>query len=288
MLIEQDFPDPEVIVTEDGYVAFATNSGRVNVQVATSPDGRDWCCQDEDALPALPTWAAEGATWAPGIHRWTDGRWHLYFAARHARLGVQCIGVATSEKITGPYVPVAGEPLVSQADRGGVIDPSVFVDSDGSAYLLWKNDGELIGGETWIQLQRLGRDGLSLVDDVSHLVTNDLPWEGTLVEAPALIRRGDLYWLFYSGSFFRSPEYATGAAWSTLVRGPYTKLRAPVLSTESTGLLGPGGASVVGAPDGDLLFFHAWDDEFVRRRMAAAQLTWVAGRPTATLAEGAY
>lgn len=279
MLIEDDFPDPEVILTDGGYVAFATASGYREVQMATSPDGVTWEVLEDDALASMPAWASKGKTWAPGVHRATDGTWRLYFTARAYQEDTQCIGVATSDSVTGPYVPASDEPLVCQADLGGDIDAVVFTDSDGTDYLLWKNDGNSIGQDTWIWLQQLGPDGLELVGERSQLIKQDLPWEANLVEAPALIQHEGVYWLFYSANFFGGPEYATGAAWADDLRGPYTKLPDPVLSTEKTGYNGPGGGSVVSTPEGDVMFLHAWDSIFLNRGMASAPITWVDGQP---------
>lgn len=279
LLIDESFPDPEVLLTDEGYVAFATNSGYRNVQVATSPDGVEWQVSGDDALPLMPAWATKGKTWAPGVHQMPDGSWRLYFTARAYQEDTQCIGVGTGDSVAGPYVAASDSPLICDVDEGGDIDPVVFTDSDGKMYLLWKNDGNSIGVDTWIWLQQLSPDGLELVGERSKLIKQDLSWEANLVEAPALIQHEGVYWLFYSANFFGGPEYATGAAWSDSLRGPYTKLPDPLLSTEKTGYNGPGGGSVVSTPEGDVMFFHAWDDDFLDRGMASAPITWVDGQP---------
>ncbi len=99
-----------------------------------------------DALPRLPAWAAWGETWAPDAVE-IDGEWLLYFAALFGDSGLHCIGNASSSTPTGPFVPFE-EPLVCDLDAGGNIDPSVFVDSVGDAYLLWKIDANAIGGDS--------------------------------------------------------------------------------------------------------------------------------------------
>lgn len=90
------------------------------------------------ALADVP-WAAR-QLWAPDAAR-RNGRYYLYFPAKDAE-GVFRIGVATGTRPEGPFTPEA-EPI-----RGAYsIDPSVFVDDDGAAYMVF---GGIHGG----QLQR--------------------------------------------------------------------------------------------------------------------------------------
>ena len=50
----------------------------------------------------------------------------------------------------------------------------------------------------------------------------------------------------------------------------------PLLSTESSGgrYLGPGGQDILPTPDGDLIFFHGWNELFMYRGMHSAPLEW--------------
>jgi hypothetical protein len=136
-------PDPAVVHDGDRWALFSTQAGYTNVPVALSDDLRKWS-QPVDALPELPAWAEWGHTWAPGVlHR--DNGFVLYFAARSRVLGRQCIGAAAATTLAAPYPSPAPEPLVCQPHLGGSIDPQPFVDSDGTAYLLWKADANAIG-----------------------------------------------------------------------------------------------------------------------------------------------
>lgn len=88
-------------------------------------------------------WAAR-QMWAPDA-AYKDGTYYLYFPAKD-RSGAFRIGVATSKSPVGPFV-ARPEPI-----RGSYsIDPAVFVDDDGQAYMYF---GGLNGG----QLQKW-RDG---------------------------------------------------------------------------------------------------------------------------------
>ena len=50
-LIDQDFPDPDIVHSGGQYVAFATNSPAYAIQEATSPDLTHWNYRGDDALP---------------------------------------------------------------------------------------------------------------------------------------------------------------------------------------------------------------------------------------------
>lgn len=90
------------------------------------------------ALADVP-WA-DRQLWAPDA-AYRDGRYYLYFPAKDAE-GVFRIGVATGDRPEGPFRAEA-EPI-----RGAYsIDPAIFTDTDGEAYLLF---GGIHGG----QLQR--------------------------------------------------------------------------------------------------------------------------------------
>ena len=49
-----------------------------------------------------------------------------------------------------------------QAGEGGSIDPSVFTDTDGKQWLLFKNDGNAVGQPTYIYLCPLTQDALQV------------------------------------------------------------------------------------------------------------------------------
>ena len=280
----RDAPDPFVLQDGGRWVVYSTQVGLMNVPVATSPDLADWT-PPADALPTLPSWAEWGRTWAPGVLA-RPGGFVLYFAARSAATAGQCIGVATSTSATGPFVSDAAEPLVCQPQLGGSIDPTPFVDDDGSPYLLWKADGNAVGSASVLFAQRLGPDGLTLVGDAAPLLRNDAAWEDPLIENPALVRVGGQYVLLYSGGWWESDGYATGYATCTTPIGPCAKATTdgPLHATDPS-VAGPGGASVVTGPAGDVwLAHHGWAPGAVgydaggARSLRFVALTWDGAR----------
>src|SRR3954468_13136542 len=109
-VIRADFPDPFLLEHDGGYLAYATNTDGANVQMASSADLAAWrilfddpgAGRLHDAMPVLPPWAQAGFTWAPEVLQ-TPGGFALYFTARHAASGLQCVGVATSSDPLGPF-----------------------------------------------------------------------------------------------------------------------------------------------------------------------------------------
>jgi arabinan endo-1,5-alpha-L-arabinosidase len=267
-VIDRDFPDPDALPVGDTFYVYATNGRGNNVQVARSKDLVHWEPL-RDALPALPDWARPGFTWAPEVAKTEPSGYVMYFSARHAGSGRQCIGVATSGTPDGPFTARGAAPLICQLDQGGSIDASSFVDEDGSRYLLWKNDGNCCGLDTWIYLQRVSADGLTLEGAPLRLIRGDLAWEGFLVEAPTLWKRQGRYYLFYSANRYDGEAYAVGYATADAAAGPYRKPGEPLLTsgTEHGPVIGPGGQDLVTARDGRTwMLYHSWDPRTIGYR----------------------
>ncbi|MFY0529687.1 glycoside hydrolase family 43 protein [Archangium gephyra] len=297
-----DFPDPFILEHEGRYLAYATNTEGANVQMASSADLASWQIlwaeqgpgRLHDAMPVLPSWAKSGLTWAPEVLRTPDG-FVLYFTARHAASGLQCVGAAASHDPRGPFTSPASEPLVCQYALGGTIDASPFRAPDGQLYLYFKNDGNnpAFNKPTEIFAQRLSPDGLSLAGEPVSLIRNDKPWEGRVVEAPTMIERGGAYVLFFSANHYgwedtqRVSSYGIGYATCEGPLGPCAD--APdnpfLASTSQPCLSGPGHQTVFQSGGRDLLAFHSWaatntcKSANLGRFMHIVQLAWQDGVP---------
>ncbi|HEV7956103.1 MAG TPA: glycoside hydrolase family 43 protein [Marisediminicola sp.] len=282
--IDRNFPDPDVLRVGDTYYAYATNDNARNVQVASSADLRSWQVLEKDAFPELPKWVIPGKTWAPEVAEVSPGSFVLYFTATNFQPALQCIGVATASDPAGPFVAQGEGMIVCPEDEGGAIDASTFADDDG-LHLVWKNDGNCCGLDTWISTAPLSADGLTLAGPEQKLIMQDLHWEGNLVEAPTIVKRDSTYVLLYSANNYGDDRYAVGYASAPALGGPWTKNEEPLLSTESSGgkFLGPGGQDIASRDDGEFLVFHGWDPQFTYRGMYVTPVEWDQAMPKPVL-----
>lgn len=256
-VIDANFPDPSILNDGGAYYAYATNSGQ-NMPAQRSRDLIHWTPMS-DAMPILPEWAKPGRTWAPNVVAIESGkRYVAYFAAWDRASDKQVLGAAVATRPGGPFHPTDA-PLVEQTDEGGAIDPSSFVDVDGKRYLVWKNDGNSMGKDTWIWIQQLSKSGVALVGDPVRLIKQDQGWEGNLVEAPTLCAHGGKYYLFYSASDYASCRYAMGYAVADFLFGPYTKPSTGPWVSSTPDSCGPGGEDIVRSSDGTAwMAYHSW------------------------------
>ena len=286
-VIDANFADPDILLVDGVYHAYATNSGGQNIQHQSSRNLRDWTALP-DALPVLGAWVGEcsfgagGAQdhciWAPEVSA-VEGGYAMYYTARLAPAPgqpsrYQCIGAAFSPTPDGPFVP-ANEPLVCPVELGGAIDAATYQEN-GQLYLLWKSDGNCCALPATLFIQPLSDDGTTLTGPPVALLSNDPDSsEQRVVEAPTLFKRDGIYYLLYSANDFFGGNYRTMYATSSSLTGPYSKQGELMTSEMFRGLIiGPGGQDVVTGPDGQLtIVFHGWDENFTYRAMYSSPLT---------------
>ncbi len=280
-----DFPDPCVIRVGDAHYAYGTQAQGHNIPVLRSVDLERWE-RVGDALPTFHLWAAPGRTWSPAVLP-RDHGYVLYHVVWEPKSDRQCISLAAADGPEGPFVDRAGGPFIFQLNRGGSIDPSPFVDADGRAYLFWKSDDNALHKRSSLWGQRLADDGLSLLGDAVALLRHDRAWEEPLVEAPAMVRHGDTYYLFYSANWWESERYCIGYATSTSPLGPFRKVttRGPWFAA-GPDAAGPGGQEFFLDAGGALrMAYHAWTPGAVgypnggKRSLRIARVDFVDGRP---------
>ena len=263
-VIAGDHPDPSIIRVGKDYWASSTASAWGPLfPLLHSTDLVNWELTGA-VLPHRPDWAA-GDFWAPEISEF-NGRYYVYYVARQ-RGGPLSVAVATADKPGGPYTDRG--PLVGQED--GSIDPFPVTDTTGVRYLVWKEDGNSRNQPTPIWAQRLNDDGTKLVGELHELIRNNTDWEGGLVEGPCILRRGDWFYLFYSGNGCCGAgcNYALGVARSHSLLGPWEKNPAnPILAANETWKC-PGHGTVISDPTGRYwLLYHAYpvsDSIFIGR-----------------------
>lgn len=141
------------------------------------------------------SWATKDAWAGQCIAR--NGKFYFYVPIHHKTMGMS-IGVAISDSPVGPFSDPLDRPLVHSGN--GDIDPTVFIDTDGQAYLYW--------GNPYLKYVKLNEDMISYSGDV---VTVPLNKEGFHVrykdtdkrpsayeEGPWFYKRKDLYYMLYA------------------------------------------------------------------------------------------
>lgn len=266
-----DFPDPSVLRVGNTYYAYGTTINFLNLPVVSSRDLITWTARSSndpnrwwlnDAMPVTGSWTQIskvglrffGSTWAPHVVQ--RGRYFLaaYSAPLKGGGGRRCVGIAAATNPTGPFVDSRTTPVVCPATQGA-IDPYIFVDRK-VMYLLWKGDSNSV----LYSARLVNRAGIhSIAGSVKPLLTVKMPWEGTIIENPAMIRyRGKLR-LFYSGHSFALPNYATGLAECKTPKGPCRRVSKNPFMASKWGLVGPGGATPFFDKRRRLhLVYHAW------------------------------
>lgn len=139
-----------------------------------------------------------------------DGKFYWFVSVRHKKVRVHegfAIGVAVADSPTGPFRDAIGEALVTDETPNSVvlnIDPAVYIDDDGQAYLFW---GSWNAGR-WVKL----KDSLLELDgEVHNLEAHNF------FEAPFIHKKGDTYYLTYAAHYPSTTEYST----SKSITGPW-------------------------------------------------------------------
>lgn len=208
--------DPAAIVYNDSVYLYAGHDEAPNDfnfykmdewLVYSSADMVTW---KEHPVPLKVTdfeWAKADAWAAQVIER--NGKFYWYVTVSHGKIHGKSIGVAVSDSPTGPFKDALGKAIITNDMTKAAsiswddIDPSVYIDDDGQAYLYW--------GNTACYYAKL-KDNMIELDGPIHVI--DLP---NFTEAPWIHKKGDWYYLSYAYQF---PE-KTAYAMSKSLEGPW-------------------------------------------------------------------
>lgn len=176
---------------EDGSTWFTMNDWKLY----STDDMVNWTEHPTPLSFKTFEWAGGDAWAAQCIER--GGKFYMYVPVTD-RKGETAIGVAVADSPYGPFYDPIGAPLV-RADYGN-IDPTVFIDEDGQAYLYWGNPN--------CYYVKLNKDMISYKGEI-HAVPmkpeafgrreGDSQRPTLYEEAPWLYKRKGMYYLFYAG-----------------------------------------------------------------------------------------
>ena len=182
---------------EDGADFFWMQEWRVY----STQDMVNW--QDHGSPLALESfsWADDRAWASQTIER--DGKFYWYICAHSKISGGMAIGVAVGDSPTGPFRDALGKPLFENGSWDH-IDPTVFIDDDDQAWLMW--------GNPQVYYLKLNRDMISYEGELGKLPMTEEAFGGPMmkerekgktykdsyVEGPWLTKRNGTYQLLYA------------------------------------------------------------------------------------------
>jgi beta-xylosidase len=152
-------------------------------------------------------WAKDDAWASQMIER--NGKFFWYVAITHATIHGKAIGVAVSDSPTGPFKDAIGAALITNDMTTEAtiswddIDPTVFIDDSGQAYLFW--------GNTTLHYVKLKENMIEMDGPIQKIA---LPH---FTEAPWIHKRKGWYYLSYAYEFPERIAYGM----SRNIEGPY-------------------------------------------------------------------
>ena len=144
-------------------------------------------------------WGEVNTAWAAQcIER--NGRFYFYVTVTRAAGGGRCIGVAVADSPAGPFRDALGKPLCGP--NWDYIDPTVFIDDDGQAYLYF--------GNPQLYFVKLNEDMISYSGRITKVPMTqesfgtrpggDERHQTLYEEGPWFCRRNGLYYMLYAAS----------------------------------------------------------------------------------------
>eukprot|EP01034_Spumella_vulgaris_P021363 gene21363-27393_t len=240
-----------------------------------------------DCLGGTPTgWASETAfdsRWAPENYETPDGKSnYLFFSDGQPSEGDEHrLGwvLSTTGPNVGAYTKYSPAYLNLGMAKGGDIDSTVFTDSDGKTYIVWKTDDNAAGStytRIWAQELSFANETVAQIGSPAVLMTSTGLWwvdswvdGGSLIEGPEIVQHNGWYYLFFAAGKFCQDTYTEGVARSKTLFGTYEKMQSPLLNNGIVGvaknaagvytqLVGPGHATYVKLDSGEFrIIWHA-------------------------------
>lgn len=214
-------------------------------------------------------WTDNGAVASLEDFKWYDGdngAWAIQVVERNGKYYMYCpihghgIGVLVSDSPYGPFKDPIGKPLVWQREHWDDIDPTVFIDDDGQAYMYWGNPN--------LYCIKLNNDMISYSGEIMKM-----PHIDDYQEGPWFYKRNGHYYLAFASTC--CPE-GIGYAMSDSPTGPWTYKGHIMNHTPRTrgnhpGIIDYKGKSYVFGQSYDILRIET-QDHHERRNVEAAEM----------------
>ncbi|MBN2738192.1 MAG: family 43 glycosylhydrolase [Spirochaetales bacterium] len=195
--------DPAPMVYDDKLYVYTTHDEDQIInnfftmndwRVYSTSDMANWVDHGSPLAYTDFSWASGSAWAAQCVPR--NGKFYLYVPINQKN-GGNAIGVAVSDSPTGPFKDAIGRPLMAAF---GYIDPTVFIDDDGQAYLYWGNPN--------LWYVKLNNDMISYSGGIQQIPlttasfgtrTGDAERSTTYEEGPWFYKRNNLYYMIFAG-----------------------------------------------------------------------------------------
>lgn len=211
------------------------------------------------------SWATKQA-WAPDCIK-RNGKFYFYFPVEQTK-----IGVAIGDSPTGPFNDALGKPLIDNKNNETVvgrepIDPAVFIDDDGQAYMYF--------GCRDARVVKLKENMIELDGNIQPVIFkgNEEDKEnngGYYAEAPWMFKRDNTYYFVYSNGW--APQSTIIYAIGTNPLGPFSYI-GEVMSPVGAGT---SHASIVKFNNKWYIFYHnnILSDNGKRRSVCFDEITF--------------
>lgn len=218
----------------------------------------------------MVNWTDHGAVASLKSFDWVkrdNGAWAEQVIERNGKFYMYCpihgngIGVLVSDSPYGPFKDPLGKPLVWQKEHWYDIDPTVFIDEDGQAYMYW--------GNPHCYYVKLNEDMISYSGDIVKLKETPEHYQ----EGPWFYKRNGRYYLAFASTC--CPE-GIGYAMSNSPTGPWETKGYIMRPTERSrgnhpGIMDYKGKSYVFGLNYDLLKLET-NTHYERRSVSVAEM----------------
>ncbi len=258
-IIHKGLADPSILFDDGCYYLFATGraeDGRF-IPIYKSKDLVKWeFVAGAVSRGSRTDWNYKNF-WAPEIRK-LNNKYYLYYTASPDTTEMNTgnrVGLAISDKITGPYTNFGI--VVPHAS----IDGHVFTDKNNSMYIFYT-------------IEHGNKDGLPAGNIYADKLLSPEKVEGKPVpilthhkwqEGPFVLYRNSKYYLTYSCGAWTNSTYHLRYAISDSILGPYTEQPDTLLKSNSM-VKGPGHHSFFTDVDNrDWIVYHGWDTAHTAR-----------------------
>ena len=247
----------------------------------------------------MVNWTEHGAVASLRDFEWRsreNGAWAIQTVERNGKFYLYAplhghgIGVLVADSPYGPFKDPLGKPLVWQQEHWDDIDPSVFIDDDGQAWMFWGNphaycvklneDMISTSGDIYVLNQKDGM--MRPVKEEGSKINLRVSWQEKsnwaiqhYQEGPWFYKRNGHYYMAFASTC--CPE-ALGYAMSNNPLGPWKEMGYIMRPTERDrgnhpGIVDYKGNSYVFGQNYDIMHIDIWEHH-ERRSVSAKEITY--------------